>query len=321
MVYALWLWGKYIDFKFSSLKFGEVNDFDVVLARFLKIHNFEIFLHLLNRLVLSLFDIHGKKVIISGGTGVLGQTAVAYLLRQGAKVCVINRNPHKLAAMLQEWSGISTEVFGFSGDVTDENFLLNIREEILSRWGSLDVLINAAGGNMPGAVIQPDASFFDASVPDLRKVFDLNLMGTLLPTYVLAKLFPDNGKSTIINYSSMSADRVLTRVLGYSMAKAAVDMFTKWLAVEFATKYGEKIRVNAVAPGFFLTEQNRNLLTQEDGSLTSRGERIVQNTPMGRFGEASELNGILHFLISEASGFITGTVIPVDGGFSAYSGV
>ncbi len=270
---------------------------------------------------MSLFSIKDKKIVISGGTGVLGQTAVAYLLAQGAKVCILNRNPSKLDKLLDQWRDISEHVTGFSGDVTDEVFLGEVKAGIRESWGSLDVLINAAGGNMPGAVIQPDSSFFEASVPDLRKVFDLNLMGTLLPTYILSDLFPEQGQSAIINYSSMSADRVITRVLGYSMAKAAVDIFTKWLAVEFATKYGERIRVNAVAPGFFLTEQNRDLLTRSDGTMTSRGERIVQNTPYGRFGKAEELNGILHFLMSEGSAFITGTVIPVDGGFSAYSGV
>lgn len=274
-----------------------------------------------NKARLSIFNIQDKKIVISGGTGVLGQTAVSYLLAQGAKVCVINRNPGKLNKLLEEWKHISPDVFGYSGDVTDEVFLQQVKEGLVERWGTLDVLINAAGGNLPGAVIQPDSSFFNASVSDLRQVFDLNLMGTLLPTYVLAELFPEDGNSSIINYSSMSADRVITRVLGYSMAKAAVDIFTKWLAVEFSTKYGERIRVNAVAPGFFLTEQNRELLTNPDGSMTSRGERIVQNTPYGRFGRAEELNGIIHFLISEGSGFMTGTVLPVDGGFSAFSGV
>jgi len=270
---------------------------------------------------LSLFNIKDKKIIISGGTGVLGQTAVTFLLKEGAKVCVLNRNPDKLKNLLSSWQDISPDVFGYSGDVTDEKFLQEVHKELSDRWVSLDVLINAAGGNMPGAVIQPDSSFFDANISDLRKVFDLNLMGTLLPTYVLSDLFPENGKSTVINYSSMSADRVITRVLGYSMAKGAVDIFTKWLAVEFATKYGERIRVNAIAPGFFLTEQNKDLLTNSDGSMTSRGNRILENTPYGRFGKAEELNGILQFLMSDASEFITGTVIPVDGGFSAYSGV
>lgn len=251
----------------------------------------------------------------------MGQTAVAFFLEQGAKVCILNRSPDKLKRLMESWERISEDVFGYSGDVTDEDFLKEVREGVVNRWGTIDVLVNAAGGNMPGAVIQPDSSFFDASVSDLRQVFDLNLMGTLLPTYVLADLFPKDGKSSVINYSSMSADRVITRVLGYSMAKGAVDIFTKWLAVEFATKYGERIRVNAVAPGFFLTEQNKELLTNQDGSLTSRGDRIVQNTPFGRFGKAEELNGILQFLMSDASSFMTGTVIPVDGGFSAFSGV
>jgi len=269
---------------------------------------------------LSIFSIANKKIVISGGTGVLGQSAVSHFLKEGAKVCVLNRNPDKLKQLMEEWKE-EGEVFGFSGDVLDENFLKEVHENLKKRWGTIDVLINAAGGNRPGAVIQPEGSFFDASVQDLRDVFDLNLMGTLLPTYILGDLFPENGKSSIINYSSMAADRVITRVLGYSMAKGSVDVFTKWLAVEFATKYGERIRVNAIAPGFFLTEQNEQLLTEPDGSLTERGNKIVTNTPFGRFGKADELNGALQFLISDASAFVTGTVVPVDGGFSAYSGV
>lgn len=269
---------------------------------------------------MSIFSIESKKIVISGGTGVLGQSAVAHFLEEGAKVCILNRNPDKLNQLLKDWEK-KGEVFGFSGDVLDEGFLNGVHSGLKERWGSIDVLINAAGGNRPGAVIPPEGSFFGANIQDLKDVFDLNLMGTLFPTYILADLFPDHGHSSIINYSSMAADRVITRVLGYSMAKGAVDVFTKWLAVEFATKYGEKIRVNAIAPGFFLTEQNEQLLTNPDGSLTERGNKIVTNTPFGRFGKADELNGALQFLISEASGFLTGTVIPVDGGFSAYSGV
>lgn len=270
---------------------------------------------------MAIYNIEHKRIVISGGTGVLGQSAVTFFLEQGAKVCVLNRNPEKLEKLLEVWRTGSNEVFGFSGDVTDESFLKQVHQKLNERWSGIDVLINAAGGNMPGAVIQPDSSFFEAGIQDLRSVFDLNLMGTLLPTYVLADLFPEEGKSSIINYSSMAADRVITRVLGYSMAKGAVDVFTKWLAVEFAHKYGERIRVNAVAPGFFLTEQNVDLLTNKDGSLTSRGNKINENTPFRRFGRPEELNGILQFLMSEASEFVTGTVIPVDGGFSAYSGV
>lgn len=269
---------------------------------------------------MSIFDIQDKRIVISGGTGVLGQAAVSHFLKENAKVCVLNRNPEKLQTLLKEWAPLG-EVFGFSGDVLNEDFLKEVHRGLKERWGNIDVLINAAGGNMPGAVIQPDSSFFDASIPDLKSVFDLNLMGTLLPTYVLSDLFPENGKSSIINYSSMASDRIISRVLGYSMAKGAVDIFTKWLAVEFASKYGEKIRVNAIAPGFFLTEQNKDLLTRPDGSLTDRGDKIVTNTPYGRFGKAEELNGALQYLMSEASGFVTGTVLAVDGGFSAFSGV
>lgn len=269
---------------------------------------------------MSIFSIENKRIVVTGGSGVLGREAVHYLLENNAKVCVINRTPDKLENLMEKWSR-KGEVKGFSGDVLDEQFLHDVKDHLLQEWGGLDVLINAAGGNKPGAVIQPESSFFDASISDLREVFDLNLMGTLLPTYVLAELFPENGSSSIINYSSMAADRAITRVLGYSMAKGSIDVFTKWLAVEFANKYGERIRVNAVAPGFFLTEQNKNLLTNADGSLTSRGEVIVANTPYGRFGRADELNGIIHYLSSNASRFVTGVVIPVDGGFSSFSGV
>ncbi|GAA5220408.1 SDR family oxidoreductase [Membranihabitans marinus] len=269
---------------------------------------------------MSIFSIENKRVVITGGSGVLGQAAVQYLLENNAKVCVINRSPQKLEALLTKWSAVG-EVCGFSGDVLDQGFLENVRDQLKEQWGGIDVLINAAGGNKPGAVIQPDSQFFDASIEDLKSVFDLNILGTLLPTYVLAALFPEDGHSSVINYSSMAADRAITRVLGYSMAKGSIDVFTKWLAVEFAKKYGERIRVNAVAPGFFLTEQNERLLTNEDGSLTDRGQVIVQNTPYGRFGQADELNGIIHYLCSPASRFTTGIIIPIDGGFSAFSGV
>lgn len=269
---------------------------------------------------MSIFSIESKRIVITGGSGVLGKEAVNYLLENGAKVCVINRTPEKLKKLLTHWSE-KGDVLGFSGDVLDEDFLLSVKKELKEKWGGIDVLINAAGGNKPGAVIQPDSSFFDASISDLREVFDLNLMGTLLPTYVLADLFPEGSNSSIINYSSMAADRAITRVLGYSMAKGSVDIFTKWLAVEFAKKYGEKIRVNAIAPGFFLTEQNERLLTNEDGSLTSRGETIIASTPYGRFGKPEELNGVVHYLSSDASRFVTGVIVPVDGGFSSFSGV
>ena len=196
-----------------------------------------------------------------------------------------------------------------------------VYEQIEKAFGKLDVLINAAGGNLPGAVIQPSQDLMDTDLDELRKVMELNYLGTFIPTKVFLPLFLKEKKGSIINISSMTAQRPLTRVLGYGSAKAAVDNLTQWLAVECCQKYGDGIRVNAIAPGFFLTEQNRTLLTNEDGSLTERGLRIIENTPMKEFGNPEDLLGAVHWLCSDASRFVTGTIIPVDGGFNAYSGV
>jgi NAD(P)-dependent dehydrogenase (short-subunit alcohol dehydrogenase family) len=193
--------------------------------------------------------------------------------------------------------------------------------EIKTRFGRVDILVNAAGGNQPGAVIQPIQNFFDLNLGDYQKVVDLNLTGSLLPTLVFCKNWTTSKQGVVINISSMTAQRAVTRVMGYSLAKAAIDNFTKWLSVELASKFGEGIRVNAIAPGFFLTEQNRTLLTNEDATLTDRGQKIVSQTPMKRFGVAEELCGTLIWLCSDASKFVTGTVINVDGGFGAFSGV
>jgi NAD(P)-dependent dehydrogenase (short-subunit alcohol dehydrogenase family) len=199
--------------------------------------------------------------------------------------------------------------------------LNKVKETVLSQYDTIDVLINAVGGNLPGAVIPDDKSVFDLSERDFDQVVDLNLKGTLLPSLVFGEPMSKSGKGSIINYSSMAVDRVITRVLGYSAAKAAMENFTKWMAVEMALKFGDGIRVNAIAPGFFIGKQNRALLLNEDGSLTERGEKIIRNTPMKRFGEAEELNGPIHFLCSDSASFVTGIVLPVDGGFSAFSGV
>jgi NAD(P)-dependent dehydrogenase (short-subunit alcohol dehydrogenase family) len=188
-------------------------------------------------------------------------------------------------------------------------------------FGKIDVLINAAGGNMKGAVITPEQRLPDADTDALREVMELNYLGSFLPIKVFLPLFLKENKGSIINISSMAASRPMTRVLGYSSAKAAIDNLTKWLSVEFCMKYGKDLRVNAIAPGFFLTDQNRGLLTQSDGSLTDRGNKIIGHTPMGTFGQPSDLFGVTQWLCSDASSFVTGTIIPVDGGFSAYSGV
>ncbi len=196
-----------------------------------------------------------------------------------------------------------------------------LADKLVSKFEGIDILINGAGGNMPGAVILPEQTFLDLDSDSLKKVVDLNFLGTILPTKVLLPLMLKSGKGNIINISSMAASRPMTRVLGYAAAKAAIDNSTKFLAVELATKHGAEFRVNALAPGFFLTEQNRSLLTEPNGSLTQRGNQIVAHTPMNRFGNPEDLLGTLHWLCADASAFVTGTVIAVDGGFSAYSGV
>jgi NAD(P)-dependent dehydrogenase (short-subunit alcohol dehydrogenase family) len=199
--------------------------------------------------------------------------------------------------------------------------LIEIRTKILDEFGRIDSLINAVGGNLPGAVIPDHKSIFDMSETDFDEVVDLNLKGTLLPSIVFGKVMAEQGKGSIVNYSSMSVDRVITRVVGYSAAKAAMENFTRWMAVEMALKFGDGVRVNAIAPGFFIGKQNRDLLLNKDGSLTERGEKIIRNTPMARFGKAEELSGAIHFLCSDSAAFVTGIVLAVDGGFSAYTGV
>lgn len=264
----------------------------------------------------NLFDIKDKVVVITGGYGVLGGSMAEYLAKEGAKVVIVGRNVEKGEALAKAIGGLFT-----CADVLCEKQLKDSCEKIIRHYGTIDVLINAAGGNMPGATIGADQTFFDLKSEDMGKVIDLNLMGTVKPTLIYGKVMSDNGAGSIINISSMSSQLVITRVLGYSASKAAIDNFTRWTAVEMAKKFGEGIRVNAIAPGFFLTEQNRTLLTNPDGSYTPRAEDVVRETPFGRMGSADELHGAVHFLASKASKFVTGIVMPVDGGFSIFSGV
>ncbi|GAB1857235.1 SDR family oxidoreductase [Flavobacteriaceae bacterium MHTCC 0001] len=269
---------------------------------------------------MNIFDIKDKVIIVTGGYGVLGSSIVEHLVNVGAKVVILGRDGEKAKSFAVSLS--STNAIGIKADVLDKDNLLAVKEEILSTWHGIDVLINAAGGNMPGATIAPKDSLFDMNLDDFKKVSDLNLMGTVLPSLVFGKHMSEQGRGgAIINVSSMAVAQAITRVVGYSASKAAMENFTRWMAVDMALKYGDNIRVNAIAPGFFIAEQNKRLLTNEDGSLTDRGNTIIQNTPMKRFGNAEELNGTVHLLCSEASKFITGTVIPIDGGFGAFSGV
>lgn len=269
------------------------------------------------------FDLNGRVIIVTGATGALAGSAADYLVAQGARVVYLGRSQDKLDAALSKCRKQTPEAqcIGLIADVLDRPALERVRDEVLAKWGRIDGLLNGAGGNMPGATITPDKSFADLDFDAFQQVVDLNLHGTVLPSLVFVPAMMKQGSGAVVNFSSVSAPQVLTRVVGYSAAKSAVENFTRWLAVDMAKRTAGKVRVNAVMPGFFLGDQNRRLLTNEDGSLTERGNLIIQNTPFGRFGEAPELHGAIHYLLADASRFVTGHVLAVDGGFTAFSGV
>jgi Dehydrogenases with different specificities (related to short-chain alcohol dehydrogenases) len=267
----------------------------------------------------ELFNIKDKVIVITGGTGVLGTSMVEYLAAHGAKVAVLARNKEKGNQLIETVKSHGGDAIFLQTDVSDEAVLKKNALDIAEKYGRVDVLINGAGGNMPGATIGPDNTIFDLKMDDFRKVVDLNLMGTVVPSVVFAEYMVKEKKGNIINVSSASALRPLTRVAGYGAAKAAVANFTKYMAGELATKFGEDFRVNALCPGFFITEQNRALLTNPDGSYSDRGNTIIAHTPFRRFGNPEDLLGTLHYLVSDASKFVTGTVAIVDGGFDAFS--
>ncbi len=269
----------------------------------------------------KLFSLTEKTIVITGGTGVLGQAMVKGLADAGASVAILGRRKEVAEALAKEVRSSGGQAISVKADVLDREALTKARESILQEFGSIQILVNAAGGNMPGAVVSPDKTFFDLNLDDFQKVVDLNLMGTVLPTQVFSEDMAKRKKGAIINIASMAAFRPLTRVVGYSAAKAAVENFTQWLAIEMAKKFGEGIRVNAISPGFFLTEQNRSLLTNPDGSYTARGQAAINQTPFARFGKPEELIGTLIWLCSDASLFVTGVNVPVDGGFNVFSGV
>lgn len=239
----------------------------------------------------------------------------------GAKVAVLGRSADKADAVVEAIRQGGGEALATPADVLDVPALVGVRADVLDTWGRIDLLVNAAGGNVRGATLTPEQTFFDLEPAAMRQVLDLNFLGSVLPAQVFAKPMTEQGAGAIVNISSMAALQAITRVAGYSGSKAAIDNFTRWLATTLARDHGERLRVNAIAPGFFVAEQNRALLLNDDGSLTERGESIIRNTPMGRFGEPEELLGALLWLCSDASRFVTGAVIPVDGGFSVFSGV
>ncbi|MDP4270771.1 MAG: SDR family oxidoreductase [Bacteroidota bacterium] len=262
-----------------------------------------------------------KVIVITGATGVLCRAIALNLAENGATVVCLARKKEAGDALVKEITDKGGKAYFFTTDVTDIEKLKKNREEILATCGTIDVLINGAGGNMPGANVLPDQSLLDLDLDELRKAIDLNLYGTIYPTQIFSEVMIRNKKGNIINFTSVTVDRPMTRVIGYSSAKAAIANFTKWLAVEFAQKYGDQMRVNAIRPGFYLTEQNRSLLTNPDGSLTERGGKIINMTPMGRMGRPEELCGAVLYLCSDDSSFMNGQTITVDGGFETYSGV
>ncbi|MCL6265039.1 SDR family oxidoreductase [Flagellimonas myxillae] len=270
----------------------------------------------------ELFDLKGRYYLLSGATGILGGSIATYLVRQGAHVILLGRSTQKLAAKQKELDEIQQgRTHTFVLDLMNAQELHQLKDTINNRFEKLDGLINLAGGNIPGATLKPGQTIYDIQIDHTREVVDLNLFGTVTPTLVLSEIMANAGFGSIINISSMAAKQSISRVLGYSMAKAGVDAFTKWMANELASKFSDKIRVNAIAPGFFIGNQNRAILTNEDGSYTERGQKVIANTPMARFGDASELNGMVHYLLSDASSFVTGSIFEVDGGFSSFSGV
>ena len=270
----------------------------------------------------SLFNLTGKVVVLTGGTGVLGSEIACALAEVGAAVAILDIKTEFADAVKQRLEQSGSRYALFKCDVLDKDSLTGVLEDIIEKFGNVDILINGAGGNHPKATTSAEQPFFDIPAEAFNWVMQLNLAGTVLPSQVFGKYFAEKKSGNILNISSMNAFRPLTRIPAYSAAKAAMSNFTQWLAVHMAQEYSTNIRVNAIAPGFFLTNQNRFLLIEEKtGELTPRGKSISDHTPMGRFGNPEDLTGTILWLLSDASAFVTGIVVPVDGGFSAFSGV
>ena len=267
------------------------------------------------------FTLAGKVIVVTGGTGILGNAFVEAIVASGGTVGILGRKEDvatERAGIINKKGG---KAIALVADVLNEDQLESAKEKVLQAFGKIDGLVNAAGGNMPDGVLQPNEDIFSMNMEGMKKVTDLNLWGTIIPTQVFGAAIADTGRGSIVNISSMNSKRAITKVLGYNMGKAAVDCYTQWFAVELANRYGDKIRINALAPGFFLTEQNRNLLTKPEGGYTERGEAVIRQTPFKRFGHPDELKGALVWLLSDASQFVTGSMICVDGGFSIFGGV
>lgn len=267
------------------------------------------------------FSLKDKVIIVTGGTGILGNAFVDAIVEAGGAVGILGRKKEVAEQRAEAINEKGGKALGLVADVMDEKQLNEAKEKALTYFGKIDGLVNAAGGNMPEGVLTPNENIFKMNLAGMKKVTDINLWGTVIPTQVFGDAIAQTGKGSIVNISSMNSKRAITKVLGYNMGKAGVDCYTQWFAVELANRYGDKIRMNALAPGFFLTEQNRNLLTKPEGGFTERGELVIRQTPFKRFGHPDELKGALVWLLSDASQFVTGSMICVDGGFSIFGGV
>ncbi len=267
-----------------------------------------------------MFEVKGKIAVVTGGGGVLGSNISKGMLMAGARVIILDIREDVLEQKINELKHYG-DITGMVCNVLSEENLRNVSDLIEQQYGGFDILVNAAGGNLPGGTLTEAQTVFDMKTEDYNKVVALNSNGTVYPCLILGELMARRGSGSIINISSMATYSAITRVPGYSVAKAGINVFTQWLAMEMALKFGEKIRVNAIAPGFFIGDQNRSVLINPDGSLTERSKKVIARTPMRRFGNIDELNGVVQFLCSDAASFITGAIIPVDGGFSSFSGV
>ncbi len=267
------------------------------------------------------FSLKDKVIVVTGGTGILGNAFVGAIVEAGGTVGILGRKEEVANERAADIKAKGGKAIALVADVMNEQQLQTAKEKILKEFGRIDGLVNAAGGNMPEGVLQPNENIFSMNIEGMKKVMDINLWGTVIPTQVFGEAIAKSGKGSIVNISSMNSKRAITKVLGYNIGKAAVDCYNQWFAVELANRYGDKIRMNALAPGFFLTEQNRNLLTKAEGGYTERGESVIRQTPFKRFGHPDELKGALVWLLSDASQFVTGAMICVDGGFSIFGGV
>jgi len=269
----------------------------------------------------SNYSLKGKVIVVTGGTGILGNSFVNGIVEAGGAVGILGRNEAVARERAEAINKNGGKAIALVADVLNEQELEDAKSQVWDVFGRLDGLVNGAGGNMPQGVLQPDEDIFKMNLEGMKQVMNLNLWGTLLPTQIFGEAIAKTGGGSIVNISSMNSKRAVTKVIGYNMGKAAVDCYNQWFAVELANRYGDAIRMNAIAPGFFLTEQNRNLLTKPEGGYTPRGESVIRNTPFKRFGHPDELIGALVWLLSDASAFVTGSMICVDGGFSIFSGV